>query len=171
MINELNIQTSSQCISEELLRKKLFVLYSYSILSSNIHIVKIFCVLHNKVALLTRDVLSGEQEIVISIFHKYFLVEWEQVYQFSLKSKTTEGNSDAIYFFKFYINQSSNQLFLFLHFPGLWNLNSFMWRVVSMSFLTLKVLSVYYLLQFNHFKFMSYYLYVPNNLKDIKDHI
>ena len=44
--------------------KKLFVLYSYSILSTNIDIVKIFSVLHNKVTLLTRDVLSREQEIV-----------------------------------------------------------------------------------------------------------
>ena len=46
-------------------QKKLFVpiqLAIYSILSTNIDIVKIFCVLHNKVALLTRD-LSGEQEI------------------------------------------------------------------------------------------------------------
>ena len=46
-------------------QKKLFVpiqLAIYSILSTNIDIVKIFCVLHNKVTLLTRD-LSGEQEI------------------------------------------------------------------------------------------------------------
>ena len=39
---------------------------SYSILSTNIDIiVKIFCVHNNKVAQLTRDVLSREQEIVI----------------------------------------------------------------------------------------------------------
>ena len=32
------------------------------------------------------------------LIQKYFLGEWEQFYQFSLKSKTTEGNSAAIYF-------------------------------------------------------------------------
>ena len=58
--------------SEILLRKKLFALYSYSILSTNIYIVKIFCVLHNKVALLTRDVMSGEQEIVTKEFLERF---------------------------------------------------------------------------------------------------
>ena len=49
-------QTSSQSISEKILRKKLFLLYSYSIiLSTNINIGKIFCALHNKVALITRE--------------------------------------------------------------------------------------------------------------------
>ena len=38
---------------------------------------------------------------------------------------------------KFYINQSSKQFSLLPHFPGLQNLNSFTWRVVSMLFLTL----------------------------------
>ena len=71
------------------------------------------------------------------LIRKYFSEEWEQIYQFSLKSKTTEGNSAGIYFLKFFINQFSNQ-FIFLHFPGLWNLNSFTWRVVSMLFLTLR---------------------------------
>ena len=42
-------------------------------------------------------------------FKNYFLEEWEQIHQFSLKSKTTEGNSAAI---------------------------SFPWRVVSMLFFT-----------------------------------
>ena len=46
--------TNSQCINEKLLRKKLFVLCSYNILSTNIDIVKIFFVLHSKVALLTK---------------------------------------------------------------------------------------------------------------------
>ena len=32
------------------------------------------------------------------LIHKYFSEEWEQIYQFSLKSKTTEANSDAMYF-------------------------------------------------------------------------
>ena len=32
------------------------------------------------------------------LIHKYFSEESEQIYQFSLKSKTREGNSDAIYF-------------------------------------------------------------------------
>ena len=31
-------------------------------------------------------------------FYQYFSEEWEQIYQFNLKSKTTEGNPDAIYF-------------------------------------------------------------------------
>ena len=44
----------------------------YSILSTNIDIVKLFCVLHNKVALLTRDVLSREQEIVTKEFIERF---------------------------------------------------------------------------------------------------
>ena len=30
----------------------------------------------------------------------------------------------------------------------------------------MKVVSIYYLFLFNHFKFMSYYLYFPNNVKD-----
>ena len=72
------------------------------------------------------------------LIHKYFSEEWEQIYHFSLKSKIREGSSDMPYIFlKFYINQSSKQFLLFLHFPGLWNLNSFTWRVVSMLFLTL----------------------------------
>ena len=32
------------------------------------------------------------------LIHKYLSEEWEQIYQFCLKSKTTEGNSGAIYF-------------------------------------------------------------------------
>ena len=32
------------------------------------------------------------------LIQKYFSEEWEQIYQFSLKSKTTEGNSAAISF-------------------------------------------------------------------------
>ena len=36
----------------------------------------------------------------------------------------------------------------------------------------MKVVSVYYhILLFNNYKFMSDYLYFPNNLKDINDHI
>ena len=51
------------------------------------------------------------------LIYKYFSEECEQIYQFSLKSKTTEFQ---IYIFhKFYINKSSNQFVLFLHFPGL----------------------------------------------------
>ena len=52
--------------SETSHKKAICIIYtaSYSILSTNIDIVKIFCVLHNKVALLTRDVLSKEQEII-----------------------------------------------------------------------------------------------------------
>ena len=48
IINELE-QTNSQCISEKLLRKKLFVLQY-----TNIDKVKIFCVSLDKVALQTR---------------------------------------------------------------------------------------------------------------------
>ena len=32
----------------------------------------------------------------IFFVHKYFLGEWEQNYQFSFKSKTTEGHSAGI---------------------------------------------------------------------------
>ena len=35
----------------------------------------------------------------------------------------------------------------------------------------MKVASIDYRLLVNHFKFMSDYLYSPNNLKDTKDHI
>ena len=60
--------------SETSQKKAICIIYtvSYSILSTNIDIVKIFCVLHNKVALLTRDVLSGEQEIVTKEFLERF---------------------------------------------------------------------------------------------------
>ena len=37
--------------------------------------------------------------------------------------------------------------------------------------LYMKVVSIYYLLLFNHFKFMSDYLNFPDNLKDVKEHI
>ena len=43
----------------ETCQKKAICIISYSILSTNTDIVKIFCVLQNKVALLTRDVLRG----------------------------------------------------------------------------------------------------------------
>ena len=33
-----------------------------------------------------------------NLIHKYFLEEWKQIYQFSLKNKTKEDNSAAIYF-------------------------------------------------------------------------
>ena len=88
MINELNILTSSQCISKKLLRKKLFVLYSYSILSINIYIVKMFCVLHNKVALLTRNVLSGEQEIVTKEFLERFYLTIVHIHIENIDQKT-----------------------------------------------------------------------------------
>ena len=32
------------------------------------------------------------------LIYKYFSEEWEQIYEFSLKSKTTEGNSAAIFY-------------------------------------------------------------------------
>ena len=59
------------CLTEKICwaKRKLFV--DIPILSTNIDIVKIF-VLHNKVALLTRDVLSGEQEIVTKDFLEKF---------------------------------------------------------------------------------------------------
>ena len=54
-----------------------------------------------------------------------------------LKAKQQKAIQLSCIFLKFYINQSSNKFLLFLHFPGLWNLNSFMWRVVSMLFFIL----------------------------------
>ena len=65
MINELN-----RPAVRNLSQKSYLYLYtvSYSILSTNIDIVKIFCILHNKVALLRRNVLSGEQEMVTKEF-------------------------------------------------------------------------------------------------------
>ena len=51
---------------------------SYSILSnsilSNIDVIKMFCILHNKVALLTGDVLIGEQEIITKEFLERFYI-------------------------------------------------------------------------------------------------
>ena len=47
-------------------------IYSYTILSTNIDTVKLFCVLHNKLALLTGDVLSREKEIVTKEFLERF---------------------------------------------------------------------------------------------------
>ena len=47
-------------------------IYSYTILSTNIDIVKLFCVLHNKLALLTGDVLSRGKEIVTKEFLERF---------------------------------------------------------------------------------------------------
>ena len=83
-----------------------------------------------------------------------------------LKSKQQKAIQMSYIFLKFYINQSSNHFLLFLHFPGLGNLNSSIWRVVSMLFLTyMKVVSIYYILIFNHFKFMSDYLCFLDNLK------
>ena len=32
------------------------------------------------------------------VIYKYFSEEWEQIYEFSLKSKTTEGNSAAMFY-------------------------------------------------------------------------
>ena len=37
------------------------------------------------------------------------------------------------------------------------------------SLLNMKVILLYYLVLINPYKFMSGYLYFPNNLKDIKD--
>ena len=51
----------------------------YSIGSTNIDIVKIFFVLHNKAALLTRDVLSWEQSIVTKEFLERFLTNHIQI--------------------------------------------------------------------------------------------
>ena len=39
------------------------------------------------------------------------------------------------------------------------------------SLLSIKVIGFYYLVLINPFKFMSVYLYFPNNLKDEKDDI
>ena len=72
LINERNRPTV--CISEKLLRKVICI-----IIYTNID-VKIICVLHNKVALPTRDVLSGEQIITKKILgfnhiHKKVLIK------------------------------------------------------------------------------------------------
>ena len=44
----------------------------------------------------TSEFLGGREFNILT--QKYFSEEWEQIYQFSLKIKTTEGNSAAIYF-------------------------------------------------------------------------
>ena len=64
MLNGQNLLSMTKVICRQSL--------PYSILNTNIDIVKIFCVLHNKVALLTRDVLSGEQEIDTKEFLERF---------------------------------------------------------------------------------------------------
>ena len=63
---------------------------------------------------------------------------------------------------------------IFLHFPDLWKLVNYV-DSISMPFLIQHESNwVYYLLLINFissFKFMTDYLYFPNNLQDIKDHI
>ena len=66
LINELNRPEVIACIIEKLLRKK--AIYIIQLQYSNINIVKVFFAFHNKVPLLTRDVLSREQEIVTKNF-------------------------------------------------------------------------------------------------------
>ena len=39
------------------------------------------------------------------------------------------------------------------------------------SLLNIKVIWLYYLVLINRYKFVSGYLYFPNNLKDIRDHM
>ena len=51
-----------------------------------------------------------------------------------LKAKQQKAIQLSYIFLKFYINQSSNTFLLFLHFWSLWNLSSFMQRLVSMLF-------------------------------------
>ena len=54
----------------------------------------------------TFTVISNEMTVLLLILYyyylsfvdKYFPEEWKQIYQFSLKSKTTETNSAATYF-------------------------------------------------------------------------
>ena len=61
----------SQCISEKLLRKKLFVLQH-----TNNDKVKVFCVLHNKVALLTRTCSEwGTKNRHQRIFRKFLTIK------------------------------------------------------------------------------------------------
>ena len=72
------------------------------------------------------------------LIHKYFSEEWEQIDQFSLKRKKKQKTIQMPnIFLKFYINQSSKQFLLLFHFPDLWILNSFTWRVVSTWFFNL----------------------------------
>ena len=54
------------------------------------------------------------------LIHKYLSEEWEQIYQFSFKVKQQKAIQLPYIFLKFYINKSSNQFLLFLHFRGLW---------------------------------------------------
>ena len=70
IINELE-QTNSQCISEKLLRKKLFVLQY-----TNIDKVKIFCVSLDKVALQTRKCSEqGTRNRQQRIFRKVLTIQ------------------------------------------------------------------------------------------------
>ena len=69
MINELN-RPAVRNFSE---KSYLYYTVSYSILSTNIDIVKIFCVLHNKVALLIQEMVSvGNKKLSPNNFQKGF---------------------------------------------------------------------------------------------------
>ena len=72
-------------------------------------------------------------EVVVLIFQfKSIFPRNENIYiSLALKAKQQKGIQLPYNFVKF-----SNQFFLFLHFPGLRNLKSFTWRVISMLFLT-----------------------------------
>ena len=56
------------------------------------------------------------------LIHKYFSEEWEQIYSLVLNAKQQKTIQLPYIFFKFYMNQFSNQFLLFLHFPDLWSL-------------------------------------------------
>ena len=75
-------------------------------------------------------------EVMVLIFYFISIFQRNEKRFISLVLKAKQQKA-ILMPYKFYINQFSNRFLLFHHFPGLWNLNSFTWRVVSLSFLTL----------------------------------
>ena len=109
--------------------------------------------------------------VLIFWFKSIFLRNVNRFINLVIKAKQQNGIQLPYIFLKFYMNQFSNQFLLFLHFPGLWILVIYVessFRVISLP--DMKVGWIYFLL-FNHYRLMIDYLYFPNNLKDIKDHI
>ena len=69
----------------------------------------------------TSKLLGGHSFNIL--IQKCFSEEWKQIYQYIIKSKTTEGNSAAISFPWILYESFLQSIFvIFLHFPDLWNL-------------------------------------------------
>ena len=104
---------------------------------------------------------------------KYLSEEWEQIYQFSLKNKTTGGKSAAINFPWILYESILQSLFVISSF------SLFMKLIVVyvessfhvIPYLIWKWFESLFFFYLTFIKFVSGYLYFLSNLNDIKDHI